>query len=300
MTMNTCTLLDGGMGRELLAMGAPFKQPEWSALALMEAPESVRTAHDNFIRAGADVITTNTYAVVPFHIGNQVFAKEGRRLIKLAAQIARHAADEAQREVRVAGCIPPLFGSYEPENFDASKADRIIEPLLEEQQDLVDCWLLETTSAIAEARFACGHLPATGKPVWISYTLTDREDSIAEPSTLRGGEATRDAVAFARETDGVEAVLFNCSGPEEMEDAIKIAVDVAGEALRIGCYANSFAKAGRDEIRANAWLSDIRQEMTPDVYVQFAKTWKRAGASVIGGCCGIGPAHIKALYDTLR
>lgn len=298
--MSTFTLLDGGMGRELLAMGAPFRQPEWSALALMKAPQAVRKAHDAFIGAGSDVITTNTYAVVPFHIGNEAFVKDGRRLIKLAAEIARHAADEAKRDVRVAGCIPPLFGSYEPKNFDASRADGIIEPLIEEQQNLVDCWLLETTSAISEARFACSRLKATGKPVWISYTLTDRDDDNAESSTLRGGEATPDAVAFALEADVVEAVLFNCSGPEEMEDAIKIAVSGAGKALRIGCYANSFAKIGRDESQANTLLSDIRRDITPAVYVQFAKTWKRAGASIIGGCCGIGPAHIKAIHDAVR
>lgn len=298
--MNTFILLDGGMGRELLAMGAPFKQPQWSALALMEAPEFVRAAHDNFIMAGADVITTNTYAIVPFHIGHDAFIKDGRRLIKLAATIARQAAGEAERNVAVAGCIPPLFGSYEPQNFDATRADSIITPLIEEQVDLVDCWLLETTSAISEARFACDCLQATGKPIWISYTLTDREDYMTQPSTLRGGEAIKDAVTFALEADGVEAVLFNCSCPEEMEDAIAIGVDVAGEALRIGCYANSFVQSGRNDILANTGLSDIRREITPDVYLHFAKTWKDTGASIIGGCCGIRPAHIKAIHETLR
>jgi S-methylmethionine-dependent homocysteine/selenocysteine methylase len=298
--LNTFTLLDGGMGRELQAMGAPFRQPEWSALALMQAPKAVRAAHDNFIEAGADVITTNTYAVVPFHIGSKAFATDGRRLIRLAAAIARRAADEARREVTVAGCIPPLFGSYEPQNFDASQADSIITPLIEEQQDLIDYWLLETTSAISEARFACSHLKSTGKPIWISYTLTDREDYAVQPTALRSGEAIHDAVAFARTTAGVKAVLFNCSGPEEMVDAIKVAVDIAGTALRIGCYANSFAKTGSDGTRANTLISELRRDITPDVYLRFARTWKQAGASIIGGCCGIGPAHIKALHDTLR
>jgi hypothetical protein len=64
-------ILDGSMGRELLRMGAPFKQPGWSALALIEAPEYVRATHDAFVRAGADVVTTNSYAVVPFHIGEE-------------------------------------------------------------------------------------------------------------------------------------------------------------------------------------------------------------------------------------
>ena len=62
-------ILDGGLGRQLSETGAPFRQPEWSALALIEAPHTVREVHDQFIAAGADVITTNTYAIVPFHIG---------------------------------------------------------------------------------------------------------------------------------------------------------------------------------------------------------------------------------------
>nr|WP_282707111.1 homocysteine S-methyltransferase family protein [Cereibacter changlensis] len=78
-------LLDGGMGRELERSGAPFRQPEWSALALIEAPEAVARVHEGFIRAGAQVITTNSYALVPFHIGEARFAAEGERLAAFAA-----------------------------------------------------------------------------------------------------------------------------------------------------------------------------------------------------------------------
>lgn len=73
-------ILDGGMGRELQRRGAPFRQPEWSALALSEAPEAVLAVHTAYIEAGAQVITSNSYAVVPFHIGEERFAQEGRTL----------------------------------------------------------------------------------------------------------------------------------------------------------------------------------------------------------------------------
>ena len=74
-------ILDGGLGRELKAMGAPFRQPEWSALALMEGPHFVRAAHEAFIDAGADIITTNSYAVVPFHIGEATFQERAGELL---------------------------------------------------------------------------------------------------------------------------------------------------------------------------------------------------------------------------
>ena len=96
-------ILDGGMSRELLRLGAELKQPEWSALALMNSPEIVRQVHEEFIAAGADVVTTNSYALVPFHIGEERFRKDGPALIALAGQLAREAADGACRKVVVAG-----------------------------------------------------------------------------------------------------------------------------------------------------------------------------------------------------
>ena len=126
------TLLDGGMGKLLRARGAPFRQPEWSALALMEGPdglEHVVAAHREFIDAGADLITTNNYAVVPFHLGLDRFLERGVELCALAGRLAREAADMAQRPVRVAGSLPPLFGSYEPDDFDADTAPDHLESI---------------------------------------------------------------------------------------------------------------------------------------------------------------------------
>ena len=76
--MGDIRILDGGMSRELQRLGAELKQPEWSALALINAPDIVRQVHAEFIDAGADVVTTNSYALVPFHIGEERFRR--RRL----------------------------------------------------------------------------------------------------------------------------------------------------------------------------------------------------------------------------
>ncbi|TNV10762.1 homocysteine S-methyltransferase family protein, partial [Ochrobactrum teleogrylli] len=119
-------ILDGGMGRELERVGAPFRQPEWSALALIEGPQFVREVHDGYIAAGADVITTNSYAVVPFHIGEERFAAEGLKLAALSGTIAREAADASDRDVKVAGSLPPVFGSYQPDLFDPARAGELL------------------------------------------------------------------------------------------------------------------------------------------------------------------------------
>ena len=85
-------VLDGGIGRHLEKIGAPFGQPEWSALSLIQDPDFVYRAHQDFINAGADVITTNSYAIVPFHIGKSLFEQEGKDLLHKEGNIAREAA----------------------------------------------------------------------------------------------------------------------------------------------------------------------------------------------------------------
>src|SRR5262249_9460011 len=95
---------------------------------------------------------------------------------------------------------------------------------------------------------------------------------------------------------GTDAVLFNCSQPEIMEGALDVAREVRerhGFKAGIGVYANAFPPQ-RDEA-ANEELSDIRADLTPARYAQFAKAWLEHGADIIGGCCGIGPEHIAAL-----
>lgn len=288
------TLLDGGMGRELHRMGAPFRQPEWSALALMLAPDTVAHAHQRFVDAGAEVITTNTYALVPFHIGEKKFETEAHTLADLAGGLARKVANSAKRTVQVAGSLPPLFGSYRPDLFDAARAPEIIRPLIRGLSPHVDLWLAETQSSVAEARFAKQALVGDARPFWTSFTLDDENDDPAEPR-LRSGETVADAVGAMLDLGG-DVILFNCSQPEIMAgavDAARAVRDVRGAKVRIGIYANAFPPQ-RDEA-ANEDLSDIRADLTPDRYAQFAQGWRDRGADIIGGCCGIGPEHIAAL-----
>lgn len=291
---STFALLDGGMGRELHRMGAPFRQPEWSALALMLAPETVARAHRRFADAGADVITTNSYALVPFHIGEAKFRADGRKLADLAGRMARQAADSAAHKVRVAGSLPPLFGSYRPDLFDEARAPEIIRPLIEGLSPHVDLWLAETQSALAEARFAKAALADDKRPFWVSFTLDDDNPDLTRPK-LRSGEDLAAAVAAMLEL-GVEAVLFNCSQPEIMAgavDAARAVRDARGSAARIGIYANAFPP--QCDEAANEVISDIRADLDPARYAQFAKDWVRHGADIVGGCCGIGPEHIAAI-----
>ncbi len=288
------TILDGGMGGELRRVGAPFRQPEWSALALMLAPETVERAHYSFVNAGAEIITTNSYALVPFHIGEARFQADGRKLADLAGGLARKVADRANRKVRVAGSLPPLFGSYRPDLFDEARAPAIIRPLIEGLSPHVDLWLAETQSSVAEARFARQAVGDDDRPFWISFTLDDENEDLARPK-LRSGECVAAAVTAMIEL-GAAAVLFNCSQPEIMASAVDAARsvrDARASTARIGVYANAFPP--QREEAANESISNIRTDLDPARYARFAKDWIRLGADIVGGCCGIGPEHVAAL-----
>lgn len=299
---HTVRILDGGMSRELTRLGARLVQPEWSALALIESPEIVRQVHVEFIDAGADAITTNSYALVPFHIGEERFASDGAALIELSGRLAREAADASKdRNIMVCGSLPPLFGSYEPENFDAARAPEYLSVLVGNLAPNVDVWLGETLSLIAEAEAVKTAVADTGKPLWVAFTLKDDVAALSQAPVLRSGETVADAVAWAAQS-GIEALLFNCSRPEIMEAAIAQAAAVfeqKGVGIEIGVYANAFDQETASE-KANEGLSGMRAELEGEGYIGFARAWVVAGATLVGGCCGIGASQIRRLAEDLK
>lgn len=295
--MAEVTILDGGLSRELVRFGAELKQPEWSAGALMTHPRAVKDAHQAFFGAGAAIATTANYAVVPFHLGAEVFKQRGLELTQLSGKLAREAADAAiakGQNARVAGCLPPACGSYIPHAFDPQAASQILQVLVQGLLPHVDLWLAETMSSLQEMRVTAQAADGTGKPLWIACSL--RDDRTDLPPQLRSGEDVREAAKLAADL-GAGALLFNCSLPEVMEDALHVARDTLaakGHPLPLGVYANGFAPEPRAGA-ANESLSTLRGDLDPPAYLRWAETWVAAGASLIGGCCGIGSAHIAQL-----
>lgn len=298
--MTSMTILDGGMSRELVRLGAELRQPEWSALALMESPDIVRRVHDEFIAAGADVVTTNSYALVPFHIGEARFRADGQRLVALAGRLAREAADAAEdRSIRVAGSLPPIFGSYEPHLFQPDRVQDYLGVLVEALTPFVDIFLGETLSLVAEAEAVEKAVAASGKPFWISFTLEDEPGAENRPPALRSGESVADAARWIAGSTA-SALLFNCSRPEVMRQAVDVAAPIlraAGRPIEIGVYANAFTSD--EEGAANEALHAIRDDLSADRYAGFACDWAESGASMIGGCCGVGASHIHNLRRRL-
>lgn len=291
-------IIDGGMGRELQRIGAPFQQPQWSAQALIVAPHFISQVHQSFIDAGAEIITTNAYALVPFHLGEERFNQQGADLIKLAASLARECVNDNPGRL-VAGCIPPTLGSYRPDLFSVEQAKPLLELLIKNQDVDVDLWLAETISSIAEALMIKARTRVTGKPTWIAFTV---KDEITTEATLRSGESVYEAVSQIA-GQNVSAILFNCSCAEVMETALMCAKQALldqglEDNVQLGVYANNFPPIGDlHQANNNTGVTDIRDDISPTKYSEFASSWLNAGASIVGGCCGVSPQHIKKLAE---
>ncbi|WP_298665320.1 homocysteine S-methyltransferase family protein [uncultured Haemophilus sp.] len=295
------TILDGGMSRELMRLNAPFKQPEWSALSLYEKPSAVQQVHEEFIKAGAQVITTNSYAVVPFHIGEQRFHADGKMLADLAGRLAKSAVkNSGVYTTKIAGSLPPMFGSYRADLIEKARFAEIAQPLIDGLSPYVDLWLCETQSAIIEPVSVQKLLPKDERPLWVSFTLID-EKPTPEPQ-LRSGESVKSAVEKMVEI-GVSAILFNCCQPEVIEQALIVTRETLAQLgashIQTGAYANAFAPQPEDAT-ANDGLDEVRKDLTPETYLDWAKKWTAQGAAIVGGCCGIGREFIQVLSENLK
>ncbi|MEI8597051.1 homocysteine S-methyltransferase family protein [Vibrio sp. M60_M31a] len=210
------------------------------------------------------MITTNSYALVPFHIGEARFKEAGQSLAALSGQVAKEAAQGTG--AKVAGSLPPLFGSYRPDLYDQEHVRDLATPLILGLSDSVDFWLAETQSLIAESvavKALVDELTSEVKPFWVSFTLEDSEPT--DEPCLRSGETVQQAVTTMAQA-GVSAILFNCCQPEIVEEALQVSVRTLEELglshIRLGVYANAFPPQPKDAT-ANDGLDEIRDDFKP-------------------------------------
>jgi S-methylmethionine-dependent homocysteine/selenocysteine methylase len=282
------------MGRELRFRGIETPPTIWSAHGLLAAPEVVRQIHLDYILAGADIITTNTYGIIRRDLAKIGLEDRFAELNRLACSMALEARSAVDHPVLIAGSLPPLRGSYRPDLVGELQE---IQPLYREQADLlaphVDILLCETMSSAAEGRAAAWAACQTGLPVWVSWTL--HED---RSGRLRSGETLGEAVAALANLP-VTGFLVNCCAPESITHALP---DLLATGARyVGGYANTFTPIPDDwelggDKENDGWLT-LRQDLDPESYAVHVGDWLEAGATVVGGCCGTRPAHISHIYE---
>ena len=284
-------LLDGGVGQELYRRSTIPAAPLWSVQVMMDEPHLVEAVHLDFIEAGARIITTNTYTATPHRLIREGVAEKFEALHAAALAAAESARQKSGHAVRIAGCLPPLVGSYRvdltpPEDECLANYRRIVAV----QADHVDLFLCETMLSAAEARAATVAAAESGKPVWTALSVDD-----ADGTLLRSGEGVAEGARAAVDS-GAEAVLINCSSPEAVSAAMPL---LAGIGVPFGAYANGFVSIAGMQPGGTVEALEARDDLGPAPYAGHAMGWVAAGASIVGGCCEIGPGHIAALGQRL-
>jgi len=268
------TIMDGPLGTELTARGVAAPAPGWSAYALTQAPQIVSDIHRDYAAAGAQVHTANTFRTQVRH-----FPDDWRQRLDLAVRLVRGAVPGGQR---VAGSIAALEDCYSPWLSPSH-------PRAEHRQQAralaaagVDLLLLETFPHVGEALVAAEEAVATGLPTWFSLTPGPTADLLSPEEVCRGAALAVDL--------GVQAVLVNCL-PAAQADRWLLPLIALGLPVPVGTYAN----AGHvcDGLGWGAGTDGARR------YADLAAGWAAAGATLIGGCCGTGPATIAAMAARL-
>ena len=285
-------ILDGGMGQELVARAGKATSL-WSVQALLDAPEVVRQVHDEYFAAGADIATTNSYSVLPDRLEPHGMLDRLEELVRLACQLATDAR-EAHGSGMVAGGLGPQGFSYQPDKAPpAEQAAEVYANLAQIQAQYVDVHLLETMSSVDQARGGLIGAGVTGKPVWVALSVSDDDGT-----RLRSGELLSDVMPLLEEFNPA-AVFINCSKPEAVDTAVPI---LAKSGRLVGAYANGFTGIAADfnKVGATVDMLSARRDLDPNAYADFADGWAAQGATIIGGCCEVGPAHIAELSRRLK
>lgn len=318
-------LLDGGTGEELFLNGVPDDRKIWSATAIVHEKyhNTVEKVHRSFIEAGSQAITTNSYGIIPgvgFTDGDEV-----KRLTGIAGDIGRRAVtNDGIANALVLGSLGPLVESYRADLImKHDEGVKCYQYPIEGLNPCVDLYLAETMSCTDEA---CQIIDALSvfymkdgvqkQPLLASFTLNG-------DGKLRSGECVSDAIPKMVEyadDKRIEllGILFNCCEPEAISIAMKeiefdtnvhrylyhppraasSIPDPKSSKIFLGAYANKLTAVDPNWTMATSTEAQpMRDDLPPDGYWKFVKTWH---VQFIGGCCGIGPAHISCLKENLQ
>ena len=288
---NDTIILDGAIGAELEKKGAKMHKDLWCGTCSVESPDLVKKVHEEYILAGADIITTNTYATTPIAMKQYGFDNQVNEFNKKSVQLAKEAIKNSNKDIAVAGSVS-TFGSLYKYGLEAMK------PGFKEQLNIlsnegVDLIILEAMSSqadIVETIVECSS--QTKLPVWLSIScvIDDNTNKVmlgfsdtfdTDTNVYEDFETSMDN--FSKIHQG--PILIAHSDIEVTGQAIKIAKKKFNGVL--GAYPN------RGHYEKPHWK--FVDNITPSEYLEKAKSWVENGTQIIGGCCGVGVEEIKAI-----
>lgn len=286
------TLLDGSIGQELVKRSGDRATPLWSTRVMIEKPEIVNEVHAAYFNAGATVATTNTYAVLYDRL-KTADLKDQRFELWETAMTAATAARDAHGSGRVAGSIGPLIASYRPDLCPPpDQAAELYGEIIETIGPLVDVLLIETMCSVDQADGAMRAAKKSDRPIWLALSVDDFDGT-----KLRSGENLKNLRPML-DRHQPDAILINCSRPEAVSKGVEI---ISKFGFKFGAYANGFARISDGFLQDSPTVDVLeqRQDMSPNHYAEFAMDWVALGATIVGGCCEVGPDHIKELAQRL-
>jgi homocysteine S-methyltransferase len=287
-------VLDGGLSTELESRGHDVSSALWSARLLRDDPQAIADAHAAFAAAGARVATTASYqATLPGFAAAGIAAAEAATLIARSVQLARDGMAAAGTDGWVAGSVGPYGASladgseYRGDYVATVPVTALrqfhrprLELLAEAGADVLAC---ETLPAAAEVEALLTELDRLGVPAWLSLTAVTGDDGV--PRTRRG-EPLADVLAMTRDVPAVVAVGVNCTDPAGVLPAVRVAAAAAGRP--VVAYPNS----------GEVWDA-VARRWTGSPGVGDVTGWLAAGARMVGGCCRVRPADVRAIADAV-
>ena len=282
-------ILDGAMGTELQRRGVPMDDVAWDAAALATHPDLVREVHEDYIKAGAEVITTNTFATARHVLEPAGMGREFRPLNVRAVTLAKEAREDvADGPVLIAGSISTM----------SARADNTYEPPAREAQDNyreqaevladsgVDVIVLEMMRDLEQTTYAVEAAVATGLPVWVGFSCKTTDEGTV---VLWDGNHTLAEALEQIPPLGASVVSIMHTLTEDTPPALReVTSRWSGP---VGAYPHS-----GEFIMPNWQFIDM---VSPEDFTRQAQGWLGMGVQLIGGCCGIGPEHIRMLKERL-
>jgi homocysteine S-methyltransferase len=282
-------VLDGGLSNQLADQGQDLSGELWSARLLAEQPDQIVAAHTAYLRAGARVLISASYQA---SFGGfercGVDSRTAARLLRDSGALARRASESEGIPAWVAASVGP-YGATLADGSEyrgrygltCRELERFHRPRLEALAAAgPDVLAMETIPDTDEAEGLLAAASGLGVPAWLSYTI--------DGGATCAGQPLEEAFAVAAGNDQVAAVGVNCCDPRDVRDAVEVAARVTGKPVVV--YPNS----------GERWDAAARQWRGSRVFdPELVQSWQAAGASLIGGCCRVGPAEIAAIAATL-